>query len=159
MLKKIGTVFLFVTIACFACEICGFTNDASDKISHHQKPRKKKIKYVKSKDAVKTLIAFAKSRGDMIKELNAETENYESMDKAITDDVLLKGESADLIEKKYGKPVITLTKPGEKQIEWVYKKADDSYFTGSKIRLFFDEEKKLLSWEKTEETVCRTETK
>ncbi|MFH1395168.1 MAG: hypothetical protein ABIH09_03330 [Candidatus Omnitrophota bacterium] len=149
MFKRIVMFFVFIVVTFYAVEIRGFAVETSDNASEGRKPLEKKVKYVKSKDGVKALMAFARTRGNMVKELNDETENYENIDKAITEGVLEKGKSALSIEKKYGKPVIALTEDKGKQKEWIYKKSKDSYFTGPKIYLFFDEQEKLVSWEKT----------
>ena len=105
----------------------------------------KKVKYVKSKGGLKNLINFSRSRKGMIKELNSETKSYQNIKEAIESGGLEKGMDAESLRERYGNPVIVL--PDEiKGVEWIYKQGKESYFTGEKIYLRFDEDDKLSEW-------------
>ncbi len=117
----------------------GKTNSASED------NKTKKVKYKKIKGGLKNLLNFARSRKSMIKELNQETKNYENLKKAIKKGRIEKGMNASLVQKRYGKGVISL--PEDKNAEvWVYKSGKESYFNADKIYLNFSVEGKLTGW-------------
>jgi len=115
-----------------------------------KKKRSKKVKYVKSKGAVKSLLNFSRSRSAMIKELKRETKSYKNIKKAVNGNRLKNGSKDFAIKKRYGKPTIILEENDGKGERWVYKDAKGSYFKGDKIYLDFDEDGKLSEWREVE---------
>ena len=136
-----------VSFLCFVPRVSLCEEAASDEKTNiaSENNKTKKVKYAKIKGGLKNLLNFARSRKSMVKELNQETENYENIKKAIKKGRLEKGMNASLVQKKYGKGVITLPE-GKNAEVWVYKKGEQSHFTLEKIYLNFDAEGKLIDW-------------
>lgn len=105
----------------------------------------KKIKYVKVKGGLNSLIAYGKSQGDMVQELKKETEKYRKVKAAIERKELKKGESAERMTAEYGEPVIVLDEGDSSK--WVYKPDTSTFFDGTKIYLTFDGKDELTGWE------------
>ena len=95
----------------------------------------KKVKWVKSKTGIKSLMVLSKDMGQMKKELTEETRNYQNILKAADGDLLKEGERSFEIEKKYGEPVLVLDEPQYNRTRWVYKPGTSSYFEGEKVYL------------------------
>ena len=93
-------------------------------------------------EGLSTLIEVGKSQNAMQKTLDKETKSFEALKKAIQKGAIKKGESQDVIKKRYGEPVIILP---DKQYakKWVYKPGYATWFDGVRIYLFFDDDKKL----------------
>ncbi|MEA3489840.1 MAG: hypothetical protein U9R44_05845 [Candidatus Omnitrophota bacterium] len=108
---------------------------------------RKKVKWVKSKTGLKSLMTLSKDRGGMIKEYKDETKVHGKIKRAIDRHELKEGEDAARIVKKYGEPVIVLAEEDSGLSRWVYKPGMESYFGGEKAYLFFDKNEKLLRWE------------
>ena len=100
-----------------------------------------------SKYGLKNLMQLSKDRGEMVKELNAETKSYDNIKKALDHGLLEKDSTEAEIRKKYGDPVITLHENRTEDVKWVYKPGTVSYFDEQKIYLVFNAEGKLVSWE------------
>ena len=137
-MNKIAVIILVLFLSC--C-IPGDAVRAEEKAG-----RKKPVKYVKSKDGIKALMAFAKSHGKMIQELKEETENYRKIAAALDRGQLKHGESAKRIKTRYGEPVIVLSEEGERLTKWVYKPSDKSFFSDEKVYLIFNKENELIGW-------------
>ncbi len=108
---------------------------------------KEKVKWVKSKTGVKSLMTFAKDRDAMIKEYGEETSDYGKIKSAIDNGHLEVGEEAERIAKKYGDPIVAIEESGGDIVRWVYKPGDETYFKGSKVYLFFDQTERLMDWQ------------
>lgn len=136
-----------VSFLCFVPCVGFCEEDASDGKTNiaSEDNKAKKVKYTKIKGGLKNLLNFARSRKGMVKELNQETKNYENIKKALKKGRLEKGMNASLVQKRYGKGVITLSE-GKNAEVWVYKSGKESYFKGAKIYLNFNEEKRLTGW-------------
>lgn len=107
----------------------------------------KKVKWVKSKTGIKSLMTFAKDREAMIREYEGETSNYDKIKNAIDKEHLEVGEEAKDIAKKYGDPIVIIPESGGDIERWVYKPGNDSFFKGEKIYLFFDQSQRLMDWD------------
>lgn len=93
-------------------------------------------------DGLAALVEVSKGQQQMEKILNKETETYEVVKKALETGSIEKGQSQDLIRKRYGEPILIIPeKEGMKR--WVYKPGYATHFDKIKIYLFFDEDKKL----------------
>ena len=90
-------------------------------------------------EGLDTLIEVGQSMGDIAKESNEETRNFEGVKRAIERGSLKAGEAKDSIRKKYGDPVVDFPKDANGPEKWVYKPASSSYFEGIKIYLYFDD--------------------
>ncbi|NQT32172.1 MAG: hypothetical protein HQ594_00690 [Candidatus Omnitrophica bacterium] len=93
-----------------------------------------------------TLIEVDESQKKMGKELKYETASYERIKKAVSAGVLTEGLDAVRIQKKYGSAVVVLSEE-DGSSKWVYKPARESFFTGEKVYLIFNEDDELVSWE------------
>jgi len=112
------------------------------------KEPKKKVRYVKSKDGLRTLMAMSSDRGKMIREFNNDTKSFEKILKAISDSRIKKGDIADKIKKKYGEPVVIVPEDESGTLSrWVYKPGTESFFEGNKAYLIFDQEGHLEKFE------------
>ena len=127
------------------------------KTVNRKNAKKKKNKYVKPKGWLDHLMQISKARGDMEEELKEETESYSNVKKAIDQEKIKEGQSAQVIAKQFGAPSIKLVENDKIHKRWVYKKGGTSYFEGEKIYLFFDENNKLVGWENIPAKVKETE--
>jgi hypothetical protein len=110
-----------------------------------------KVKWVKSKTGIKSLMSLSSDRGDMIKEYNDETKNYENIKAAIDQGELKEGMEGAKIARQYGLPVILLEDPDSDDTRWVYKPGDVSFLdAGEKAYLTFDANQTLISWKLVE---------
>lgn len=90
------------------------------------------------------LIEVGKNQAAMQKALDKETKAYEAVKKGMEKGKIKKGDSGDLIRKRYGEPVIALSDKIYAE-KWLYKPGWASHFDGIKIYLFFDSDKKLCA--------------
>jgi len=109
--------------------------------------KKKKVKWVKSKTGLKSLITYSKDRNAMVKEYKKETSKYQKVKKAVSEERLEVGETTEDISKKYGDPIVIVSESGGDLLRWVYKPSKDSFFKGEKIYLFFDQFGRLMDWQ------------
>ena len=137
-MNKIAIIVLGLFL--FSC-VSGTWTAAKEKTG-----KKKRVKYVKSKNGLKSLMTFAKDRGSMVQEYKEETENYRKVRTALDRGMLKHGESASRIKRKYGEPVIMLPEENGKFVKWIYKPGDKTFFSERKVYLIFDENDKLLGW-------------
>lgn len=135
-------VVALVMVATFLAGYSSFSVYASE-----EEPKKKKVKWVKVKDGLKSLIAYGKTQGDMKEDFNDETKAYRRVKEAIDHKELRKGESSEKIIKEYGSPTITLTEEGGDLVKMVYKPGKESFFDGNKVYLFFNDSDQLIMWE------------
>ena len=111
------------------------------------KEKEKKVKWVKSKTGISSLMTLSKDRGAMEADYKKETKNYEAVREAIDKGALTKGMSGDEVSKKYGDAIMILSEADGGKTRWVYKLAAVNYFSGSKVYLFFNSTGELESWE------------
>jgi hypothetical protein len=109
--------------------------------------KNKKIKWVKSKTGLKSLMTLSKDTGKMESELKEETKSYESVKKAMDEGLLEKGMASSEVSSKYGEPVLVISDQDGKLTRWVYKPSQATYFSGPKVYLFFDPDDGLQKWE------------
>lgn len=76
--------------------------------------------------------------------LDKEAENYRKAEEFIDSQEIRKGLSSDFILGRCGQPVARASQ-GRR---WVYKPRGSTFFRGEKIYLIFDENERLVSWEK-----------
>ena len=129
------SVFIIVLLFFQGC-FGGSPASAKTETSGH-----KKIKYVKSKHGLGTLMKISGDRGKMIRELNKDTKCFEKISKAIKDSNIKVGVAAKDIRKKYGDPVVVVQEDSsESSTRWVYKPGTGSFFEGKKACLVFNKE-------------------
>jgi hypothetical protein len=112
-----------------------------------EKTPKKKVKWVKSKTGLSSLITLSKDRGDMVQSYKEETERHRKLKKAIDHKELKEGEHASKILKLYGPPVITLKEEGGTREKWAYKTGKETFLNADKIYLIFNVDEILQEWE------------
>ncbi|MBL7068591.1 MAG: hypothetical protein ISS34_01860 [Candidatus Omnitrophica bacterium] len=83
------------------------------------------------------LMKIAREQQEMERILKEETDIYNCVKDAVKKKKIAVGESQATIIKKYGKPVVAISKEGSLE-RWVYKPSYASYFDRTKIYLFFD---------------------
>ncbi|MFC1570754.1 hypothetical protein ACFL4E_03115 [Candidatus Omnitrophota bacterium] len=129
--------------------LCAFllSGWVSGALSAEEESGKKKVKWVKSKTGIKSLMTFAKDRNAMIKEYGRETANYKEIKSAVDNGHLEVGDDAQKIAKRYGDPVVVVPESEGDITRWVYKPGDETYFKGSKVYLFFDQTERLMDWQ------------
>ena len=88
------------------------------------------------------LIGIGQNQNDMDMILKEETKTYEAVKKAIKTGRIKKGLSQDLIQKRYGNPVLIMSESNNSE-KWVYKPSYVSFFDNIKIYLFFNTSEKL----------------
>jgi hypothetical protein len=110
-----------------------------------------KVKWVRSKTGLNSLMTLSKDRGVMVRDLEGETKNYDKIARALEDDKLTQGQKAEDIIKRYGEPVVGLPYRSGELTRWVYKPYEATFFEGPKISLFFDDQGDLIRWEKRED--------
>ena len=110
-----------------------------------------KVRWVRSRTGVSSLMAMSKDRGVMVRDLKSETKNYNNMAKALEEGRLTQGQKAEDIMKRYGKPVVELPYREGDLTRWVYKPYETTFFEGPKISLFFDAQGGLTRWERRED--------
>jgi hypothetical protein len=137
--NKIIRMFLLVFVALFFFSGVLRVEEASGS--------NKKVKWVKSKTGVNSLMTFAGDRDAMIREYKKETSKYHKIKQAVSEEHLEVGETTDDISKKYGDPVVVVSESGDDVLRWVYKPGEDSFFKGEKIYLFFDQAGRLMDWQ------------
>jgi hypothetical protein len=108
--------------------------------------KKEKVKWVKSKTGINSLMTLSNDRKDMIKDLEGETKNYDKIKKAIDQNTMVKGQGMDEIKRKYGEPVIEVPGKDGAPTRWSYKPSETTFFDGPKISLFFDDNSSLTGW-------------
>ena len=142
MIKTRAVIVSFSTVFLVLYFSCVFVPNAESK------EPKKKVRYVKSKDGLRTLMAMSSDRGKMIREFNNDTKSFEKILKAISDSRIKKGDIADKIKKKYGEPVVIVPEDESGTLSrWVYKPGTESFFEGNKAYLIFDQEGHLEKFE------------
>jgi len=90
-------------------------------------------------EGLDSLIELARSKASAAKIAREETDNFENIQRAVTNGSIEKGQSRDLIKRRYGAPVINFPKEKNEKETWIYKPGDASVFDGPKIYLFFDD--------------------
>ena len=146
-IKKILTVLSCFLISGLVLTEPGFAAK-KDKADKGSRTREKKVKWVKSKTGLNSLIQLSKDRKEMENEYALETRNYEKLKDAVEGEDLKKGMPAAAVERKFGEPVVTF--PGEdgSTTKWVYKPGTGSFLDGiRKIYLIFDDKGSLLEWQ------------
>ncbi|MDP8299022.1 MAG: hypothetical protein P9L88_03885 [Candidatus Tantalella remota] len=135
-MRQLAIVFagVFVLAVCAGDAVCA-------------EKAKKKVKWVKSKTGLKSLIMLSKDRGDMVQSYKKETERHRKLKKAIDHHELKVGEHASKILKKYGPPVITYKEEGGTREKWAYKPGKETFLNTEKVYLIFDENETLLEWD------------
>jgi len=96
----------------------------------------------------KNLLALSSSQSKMARETKIERRNYLRVNKAIERKKLKKGTLAKVVRRRYGEPVVIVFQKSDKLSRWVYKAYNTTFFLGDKAYLFFDEDDKLVGWEK-----------
>ena len=91
-------------------------------------------------EGLDTLIDVSKSMGDIQKEYNEETKNFDRVKRAVDSGSIKKGQNKDEILKQYGEPVVMTKDSSSKKEKWVYKPATSSFFDGIRIYLFFNDD-------------------
>lgn len=94
-------------------------------------------------EGLDTLIAVARSQGDIQKAYRGETRTFNDVKKAIDRGSIKNGQPKEEIRKKYGEPVISTQDFITKREKWVYKPATSTYSEGIRIYLFFDKDGNL----------------
>ncbi|MFA6141847.1 MAG: hypothetical protein WC738_00935 [Candidatus Omnitrophota bacterium] len=94
-------------------------------------------------EGLDTLIAVARSQGDIQKAYKEETETFNDVKRAVDKGSIKNGQSKEEIRKKYGEPVISTQDFTTKREKWVYKPAASTYSEGIRIYLFFDKDSNL----------------
>jgi len=91
------------------------------------------------------LSKVGKSQSQIQRALDKETAVYTEVKKALINNELNMGSSAEQIQKHFGPPVV-IVKQGD---VWrhLYKPAHSTHFSGEKIYLFFDENGKLVRFQ------------
>lgn len=105
----------------------------------------KKVKWVKSPDAIPALIELSKSRKEMVDIYKAETQAYKKVKAAYDDGTFEKGMPREEAARKFGPPVVIDEGDGGVS-KWVYKPSSESFFSKEKMYLYFDAEGKLFDW-------------
>ena len=142
MIKTRAVIVSFATVFLALYFSCMFATNAES-----GEPKKKKVKYVKSKDGLGTLMAMSGDRGKMIREFNNDTKSFEKISKAMNASRIKKGDTAKEIKKKYGEPVVIVPEDESGTLSrWVYKPGTGSFFEGNKAYLIFDQEGRLESF-------------
>ncbi|MDD5488048.1 MAG: hypothetical protein PHH49_03675 [Candidatus Omnitrophica bacterium] len=140
------SIFLCASMA-FGLDLDGGPRERKVRDRTKKKERTEKIRYVKVKGGLDTLIKVAQSNAELAKELKEETKSFERINKAIMSGELKTGEKGEDISREYGLPVIVLEGRGTGPDKWVYKPSEDDYFKGDKIYLYIDEEGLLSGWD------------
>ncbi len=110
--------------------------------------REKKVKWVKTKTGLNSLIQLSKDRNTMEKEYAQETRNYEKLRDAVEGEYLKEGMPVAAVERKFGKPVVAFPGEGGGTTNRVYKPGDESFLDGGKkIYLIFDDNGSLVKWQ------------
>lgn len=100
---------------------------------------------------LKTLIEVGSSQKNIADALNKETASYNKVKEAITSGQLKEGMKAEIIEQKYGKPVIDSYDKKKDAFKWLYMPAESNHFKGEKLYLFISKDNTLLGWELVEQ--------
>jgi hypothetical protein len=135
----LGEFYAVVILLAFACVMPGD--------SRASEAKKDKVKWVKSKTGLSSLMTLSKDRSEMIAEYKRETRSYNLLKKAMESGLLESGAADEEIIKKYGQPVMAMEDAVGDTVRWVYKPSEADYFKGEKIYLFFDKDGKLNRWE------------
>ncbi|MFA6636863.1 MAG: hypothetical protein WCV56_07180 [Candidatus Omnitrophota bacterium] len=106
----------------------------------------KRIRWVRSKTGLSSLMTLSKDRDAMAAEYRDETRNYESIRKDLDAGLLSKGMRDKEIIKKYGKAVIVIPESENGTVRWVYKPGEADHSKGPKVYLFFGFDGILESW-------------
>ena len=95
------------------------------------------------KHNLKIMLQLKKDQDDQKLYLKQELDSFKNLHKAIKKKTIFTGESADSILNKVGAPAL---KDEEQAVtKWVYlDPAKSSWFSGRKIRLYFDAQKNLV---------------
>lgn len=135
----------FMSGAVWALVIMSFVSLAfQDAFSAEKKD--KKIKWVKSKTALSSLMTLSKDREAMLADYKQETKNYRSLKTAADQGLLTKGMRAEDVREKYGDAVVIIPDDEKEMTIWVYKNSAYSFFSGQKFYLFFNNIGELTSW-------------
>lgn len=135
----------FMSGAVWALVIMSFVSLSLQDVFSAEK-KDKKIKWVKSKTALSSLMALSKDREEMLADYKQETKNYRSVKTAADQGLLTKGMSAEEVREKYGDAVVIISDDEKEMTMWVYKNSAYSFFSGQKLYLFFNNSKELISW-------------
>ncbi|MFH0763411.1 MAG: hypothetical protein V1927_00200 [Candidatus Omnitrophota bacterium] len=91
-------------------------------------------------EGLDTLIAVARSQGEIQKEYSEETRGFERARENIDNGTIKKGQSKDEVRRRLGEPVVILQDSFTDREKWVYKPAKSDFFKGIKLYLFFDKD-------------------
>ena len=105
-----------------------------------------KVKYVKIKGALGTMMKLSGDRNKMLKEYKRETKAYNKVKKAIEGNALELSVNSQEIKKKFGVPTIILDKEPDGLIKWVYKPGLEPFTDSGKAYLIFDKSNRLIDW-------------
>lgn len=94
-------------------------------------------------EGLDTLIAVARSQGDIQKAYKEETETFNDVKRGIDRGSIKKGQPKEDIRKNYGEPVVSTQDFTTKMEKWIYKPAASTYSEGIRIYLFFDKDGNL----------------
>lgn len=91
-------------------------------------------------DGLGTLIEVARSQADIKKQYSHETRAFENVKKAIEAGAIKKGQTKDVINSKYGAPVVSVKDMDGKREDWIYKPETSSFFEGSRATVIFTDD-------------------
>jgi len=136
MIKLRTFVVLVLTIL-----LSGYFTGVSICAERETAPKKKKVKYVRAKHGIETMIELSTDRDKMVREFNIDTMNFEKVLKGINDSKIKAGDTDKGIKKQYGEPVVVVPVDNTGELErWVYKPGIGSFFDGNKIYLIFNKD-------------------
>jgi hypothetical protein len=96
------------------------------------------------KGNIRKLKGLSDSMGEMDAHGKVEGVNYQKANTLLANPDIARGMSGDDLIKICGEPVAR----ADNGTRWVYKPPTSTFFEGEKIYFYFDQDQKLLDWEK-----------
>jgi hypothetical protein len=118
--------------------------------AYASRERRKRVRWVRSKTGLGSLMTLSKDRDAMVAEYKNETRNYERVREDLDGGLLSKGMSDKEIIKKYGKAVVVMPESEDGMVRWVYKPGWADHVEGPKAYLFFSPDGSLESCQTSE---------
>ncbi len=89
---------------------------------------------------ISALMQIGRSMDEMQKIYDKETKAFEAVKEAVYSGAIKKGQSKEEIKNRYGEPIVIVQDVKTKREKWVYKPETSTYFEGTKIYLFFNDD-------------------
>lgn len=91
-------------------------------------------------EGLDTLIQVAKSQGEIKKQYEEETRNFNRVKKGIESGAIKKGQAKRDVLSAYGEPVVSIKNADGKREDCIYKPETSSFFKGVRATLIFTDQ-------------------